>query len=56
MMRRGYESEETDFASAVAASAHAIHSLAEINSKAQIARANTTKHEPLRPQQGGTYI
>lgn len=55
-MRRGYESEETDFASAVAASAHAIHSLAEISSKAQIARANTTKHEPLRPLQGGIYL
>ncbi|KAH6799117.1 hypothetical protein C2S51_035601 [Perilla frutescens var. frutescens] len=54
MMRRGYGSDDGDFASAVAASAHAIHSLEQINSKLQISRANTRKQEPIKPRQGGS--
>ncbi|XP_057805052.1 remorin [Salvia miltiorrhiza] len=53
MMRRNYESDDSDFASAVAASAHAIHihSLGEVTPNPKIARPNTRKQEP---QQGGS--
>ncbi|KAL1541681.1 hypothetical protein AAHA92_25872 [Salvia divinorum] len=44
-MRHNYESDDSDFASAVAASAHAIHSLGEITPNPKIARANTRKQE-----------
>ena len=50
-MRRNYEADDSDFASAVAASAHAIHSLGEINPNPKTARANTRKQEL---QQRGT--
>lgn len=53
MMRRDYESDGSDFLSAVAASAHAIHSLAEITPNPKIARANTRKQEP---QEGGNIL
>lgn len=53
MMRRNYESDDSDFASAVAASAHAIHSLGEITPDTKIARANTRKQDL---QQRGTNI
>ncbi|KAG6401792.1 hypothetical protein SASPL_138657 [Salvia splendens] len=44
-MRRNYEFDDSDFASAVAASAHAIHSLGEITPNPKIARANTRKQD-----------
>lgn len=56
MIRRGYDSDDSDFATAIAASAHAIHFLEKSSSQAQIRRANTGKQEPFRPQQGGNNL
>ncbi|KAI3454826.1 hypothetical protein Pfo_011489 [Paulownia fortunei] len=56
MMRRSYDLDDTDFATAIAASAHAIHSLEEVSSQVQLTKANTRKQEPYRPPQGGSII
>lgn len=56
MMRRGYESDDPDFASAVAASAHAMVSLEEMSSRPQIARDKTRKKESLKSQGGDIFF
>ncbi|KAG8379286.1 hypothetical protein BUALT_Bualt07G0072700 [Buddleja alternifolia] len=52
MMRRSYELDESEFAVAIAASAHAIRSLDE--SRIQMTEANTRKQEPFRTAKPGS--
>ncbi|KAL0355273.1 UNVERIFIED_CONTAM: hypothetical protein Sradi_3974200 [Sesamum radiatum] len=55
MLQRSYDVDDVHFATAVAASARAIHSLEEAGSHGQITKRNTTrKEEPLRPPQPGS--
>ncbi|KAK4436979.1 hypothetical protein Salat_0031800 [Sesamum alatum] len=57
MMQRSYGVDDNDvhFATAIAASAHAIHSLIEAGSQVQIRKTTTTrKQEPFRPPQPGS--
>ncbi|XP_020548029.1 remorin-like [Sesamum indicum] len=58
MLQRSYDVDDDDdvrFATAVAASAHAIHSLDEAGLHVQVTKRNTTrKQEPLRPPQSGS--
>ncbi|PIN11724.1 hypothetical protein CDL12_15673 [Handroanthus impetiginosus] len=50
MMRYSYDLDDDNFATAIAASAYAIHALEEANSnKVQFRNADTRKQEPLRP-------
>ncbi|KAK4395788.1 hypothetical protein Sango_1733100 [Sesamum angolense] len=55
MMQLSYDVDDVHFATAVAASACAIHSLDEAGLHVQITKTNTTrKQEPLRPPQTGS--
>ncbi|KAL8042393.1 hypothetical protein ABFX02_09G047500 [Erythranthe guttata] len=50
--RSSYDSDDSDVATAIAASAHAIHSLEETaNSQLRITMENSRKQEPYRPPQ-----
>lgn len=51
-----YYLDDGEFATAIAASAHAIHSLEEASTEQYLRNINNRKEEPFRPPQPGTSL